>query len=135
MIPGNDSTVGVASSGCPAPAVVDTTPATITIGRTPSRTTRKKLVKGISSKISANEPVSLEVALLGKAHSAGLAKTADVVLAEKTYGTSAAARSVKLKPKSGLVGHRKSFSVRLRVIATDVAGNRSTKTKTIRVKN
>jgi hypothetical protein len=86
------------------------------------------------SRISAGEPVSLEIALLGKARSASVAKTADVVLAEKNYALSSAARSVRLKPKRSLVGKRKSFSVRLRVIATDAAGNRSTKTKTIRVR-
>ena len=32
------------------------------------------------------------------------------------------------------LGRKKSFTVRLRVIATDAAGNRSTKTKTIRVR-
>jgi len=133
--------VGDATDGCPAVAgtangcvAPDTTAATITIGRTSSRTTRKKFFNGITSRISAGEPVSLEIALLGKARSAGLAKATDVVLAEKNYKLSAAARSVRLKPKRSLVGGRKTFTVRLRVIATDAAGNRSTKTKTIRVR-
>ena len=122
---------GLAPTGCPAP---DTTAATITIGLAPSRTTRAKLLKGIVARISANEPVSLEVALLGKARSAGLAHTADLVLAERNFGMSTAPRKVKLKPKRSLVGKRKRFTVRLRVIATDAAGNRSTRTKSIRIR-
>ena len=125
------TTAGLAPGGCPVP---DTAAPAITIGRAPSRTTRKKLLKGISSTLSANEPVSLEVALLGKARTAGLSKTADVVLAEKSFGLSASGRSVKLKPRRSLVGRRTRFSVRLRVVATDAAGNRSTTTKTIRVR-
>jgi hypothetical protein len=133
--------VADAADGCPAVAgtangcvAPDKTAATITIGRTSSRTTRKKFFNGITSRISAGEPVSLEVALLGKARSASVARSTDVVLAEKNYKLSAAARSVRLKPKRSLVGRRKSFTVRLRVIATDAAGNRSTRTKTIRVR-
>lgn len=133
--------VGDATDGCPAVAgtangcvAPDTNAPVITIAKTSSRTTRKKFFAGIVSRISAGEPVSLEIALLGKARSASVAKTTDVVLAEKNFALSSAARSVRLKPKRSLVGKRKNFSVRLRVIATDAAGNRRTKTKTIRVR-
>jgi hypothetical protein len=122
------------ANGCVTPPVPDTTKATITISGAPSRIARKKFFNGISARVSTGEAVSLDVALLGKARSAGLARTADVVLATKSFGLSTAKRSVKLKPKRSLVGRRKSFTVRLQVIATDAAGNRSTKTKTIRVR-
>ena len=140
---GADACPSIASAeanGCvtppvlPAPVVPDTTKATITISRAPSSVKRAAFLKGVSASISGNEPVSLEVTLLGKASSASVAKTADVVLAEKNFALSASARSVKLKPKRSLVGKRKRFSARLQVIATDAAGNRSTKTKTIRVR-
>jgi hypothetical protein len=134
---GTDACPTVASpeaNGCVTPPAADTTAAKITIGSTPSRTTRKKFFSGIASRISASEPVSLEIALLGKARSAGLGKTADVVLAEKSYGLSASSRSVKLKPKRSLIGRKKTFKVRLQVIATDAAGNRTTKTKSISVR-
>jgi hypothetical protein len=117
-----------------APPVPDKTAATITISRAPSSVKRAAFLKGVSARISGNEPVSLEVALLGKASSASVARTADVVLAEKNFALSASARSVKLKPKRSLVGRRKRFSVRLQVIATDAAGNRTRTTKTIRVR-
>jgi hypothetical protein len=96
--------------------------------------TRKRFLKGVSARLSANEGVALEVALLGKARGVRLARTTDVVLAEKKYRLSTATRKVKLKAKRSLVGRRKRFTVRLRVIATDAAGNRATKTKTIRVR-
>jgi hypothetical protein len=134
---GADACPAIASAeanGCVTPPVPDTTKATITISRAPSSVKRAAFLKGVSARISGNEPVSLEVTLLGKARTASVAKTTDVVLAEKNFALSASARSVKLKPKRSLVGKRKSFSVRLRVIATDAAGNRSTKTKTIRVR-
>jgi hypothetical protein len=41
---------------------------------------------------------------------------------------------VTLKPKRRLLAARSRFSVRLRVTATDAAGNSRTRTKTIRVR-
>jgi hypothetical protein len=129
-----DLAPGPPPRGCPAFITPDTTKATITISRASGRVKRAAFLKGVSARISGNEPVSLEVTLLGKASSASVARTGDVVLAEKKFALSASARSVKLKPKRSLVGRRKRFSVRLQVVATDAAGNRSTKTKTIRVR-
>jgi len=126
---------GPAPSGCPPFATpADITAPTVTVSRAPRRLTRAKLLKGVSARIATNEPARLEVALLGKASSAGLARAGDVVLAERNFGLSAATRSVKLKPKRSLLGRRKRFSVRLRVVATDAAGNRRTTTKTIPVR-
>ena len=130
--------VGDATDGCPAVAGTrngcDGTAATVTIGRSASRVKRAAFLKGITGRITSTEPVALEVSLLGKAGSAGLARPGDVVLAERNFGLSASARNVRLKPRRSLVGLRKTFTVRLRVVATDTAGNRSTKTKTIRVR-
>ena len=129
------------ANGCPDPAPVvglpaplDTAAPTITLSRTASRLTRRRFFAGVASRISVGEASSLNVTLLGRARSAGLARPGDVVLAERNLGRSAAARSVKLKPNRRLVGRRKRFTVRLRVIATDAAGNRRTVTKTIRVR-
>jgi hypothetical protein len=125
---------------CPAvagtpPTGCDTTPATITIAGAARRMTRKRFLKrGVRARLSANEGVALEVALLGKARRVSLARATDVVLAEKKYRTSTATRRVRLKAKRRLVGPRRRFTVRLRVIATDAAGNRSRKTRTIRVR-
>jgi hypothetical protein len=130
-----------AQGGCPAQPVtppvtppVDSAAANLTLSRFAGRLTRRNFLKGVSGRIASNEPVSLEVTLLGRARSAGLARAGDVVLAERNFGMSPATRSVKLKPKRSLVGRRKRFTARVRVIATDVAGNRRTVTKSVSVR-
>jgi hypothetical protein len=120
---------GPAPSGCP-----DVTDPTVTVSGAPRRVSLKRFLKGVSARVAPSEPVSLEVALLGLARSARIARAGDVVLAERKLGTSADTRRVRLKPRRKLVGRRKRFSVRLRVIATDAAGNRATAVKTIRVR-
>ena len=120
---------GPAPSGCP-----DVANPTVTISRAPRRVSLKRFLNGISARISSSEAVSLEVALVGRARSAGIARVGDLVLAQRNFGSSAATRRVTLKPRRRLVGRRKRFSVRLRVIATDAAGNRGTAVKTIRVR-
>ena len=107
----------------------------ITFTKTPRRITRKRLFKGVRSRIAVNEAASLDVALLGRARSVRVARVGDVVLAERHLARSARTRTVTLKPKRRrLLATRARFSVRLRVTATDAAGNRRTKTKTIRVR-
>ena len=69
---------------------------------------RSAFLKGVSARISGNEPVSLGVALLGKASSASVARAGDVVLAEKNFGLSASARTVKLKPPTWSASARAS---------------------------
>jgi uncharacterized protein DUF4394/thrombospondin type 3 repeat protein len=107
---------------------------TIRFSETASRITRKRLLKGVRSRIAVNEPARLDVALLGRARSARIARAGDVVLAERHLGRSARTRTVTLKPKRGLLATRGRFSVRLRVTATDAAGNSRTRTKKIRVR-
>jgi hypothetical protein len=48
-------------------------------------------------------------------------------------GRSASARHIKVKPSRKLVGHAHRFTVRLRIVATDAAGNTRTVTRTVRV--
>jgi hypothetical protein len=106
----------------------------ITFTKTPRRITRKRLLKGVRSRIAVDEAASLDVALLGRARSVRVARAGDVVLAERHLARSASTRTVTLKPKRRLLATRARFSVRLRVTATDAAGNRRTRTKTIRVR-
>jgi hypothetical protein len=80
------------------------------------------------------EAARLDVALLGRARSVRVARAGDVVLAERHLRRSARTRRVTLKPKRRLLATRARFSVRLRVTATDAAGNSRTRTKTIRVR-
>jgi uncharacterized protein DUF4394/thrombospondin type 3 repeat protein len=106
----------------------------ITFRRTPKALTHARFFNGVRSRIAVSEAASLDIALLGRATSAHVAKAGDVVLAEKHLRRSAKAHSVRLKPKRALVARSARFSVRLRVTATDAAGNRRTKTKKIRVR-
>lgn len=62
-----------------------------------------------------------------------MAVFAAAVPAAAGLSRSARTRTVRLKPRRRLIATRGSrFTVRLRVTATDRAGNRRTKTKTIR---
>jgi uncharacterized protein DUF4394 len=123
-------------TGCPAPAPpADDDFPTITVRGVPSRLSLKRfLARGVLARIAPSEPARLEVALLGRARAVRIARVGDVVLAERNLGVSAAARRVRLKPSRRLVARAKRFTVRLRVIATDAAGNRRTVVKTIRVR-
>jgi hypothetical protein len=106
----------------------------ITFTKIPRRITRKRLLKGVRSRIALDEAARLDVALLGRATSVRVARAGDVVLAERHLRRSARTRTVILRPKRGLLATRARFSVRLRVTATDAAGNSRTSTKTIRVR-
>ena len=132
--------VGDASDACPTVAG-DTTghgcdglkPAII-LTRTPRRMKRKRFFAGVVTRIAVSEAARLDVVLLGRARTARVARAGDVVLAERHLGSSATTRSVKLRPTRALASRSARFSARLRVTATDAAGNRSTKTRTIRVR-
>jgi hypothetical protein len=118
----------------PPPPEPDVTDPTLTIAGAPRRQSFKRFVKGVVARITPSEAVSLDVALLGRARSAGIARVGDLVLAQRSLGASAEARRVTLKPRRKLIGRRKRFSVRLRIVATDAAGNAATVTRTIRVR-
>jgi hypothetical protein len=132
--------LGDASDACPTLAGTaakngcDGTAPTIAITRTPRRMKRKRFFHGVVTRISAGEAARLDVALLGRARSARVARTGDIVLAERHLGLSARTRSLRLKPRRALVSRSRRFSVRLRVTATDAAGNSATRTRTIRVR-
>ena len=106
----------------------------ITFTKTARRITHKRFFNGVRSRIAVSERASLDVVLLGRATSVYVARAGDIVLAQRHLSSSARTRTVKLKPKRRLVARRARFSVRLRVTATDAAGNSRTKTKTIRVR-
>jgi Domain of unknown function (DUF4394)/Thrombospondin type 3 repeat len=132
--------VGDAADACPTAAGTaakngcDGTAPAITLTRTRRRMTHKRFFAGVVTRIAVGEPARLEVTVLGRARSARIARAGDVVLAERRLGLSGRTRTVRLRPKRSLASRRARFSVRLRVIATDAAGNRSTRTRTIRVR-
>jgi hypothetical protein len=132
--------VGDGSDACPTGAGTaanngcDGTAPTITIRRTPRRMKRARFFHGVVARISVGEEARLDVVLLGRARSARVARTGDIVLAERHLKRSARTRSLRLRPKRALVSRSARFSVRLRVTATDAAGNSRTRTLSIRVR-
>ena len=55
------------------------------------------------------------------------------VVASKSLGLATGRRSVTLKPAQRRLAARRSLTLRLKVVATDAAGNRATVTRTINV--
>lgn len=111
-----------------APAVV--------LRRAPSRMTRAAFLRGVTVAITPSEPSSLAVDLLGTTGRAVLARAGTVELAaSRSLPLAAGTRTVVLRPARKLVLHaRRRFTARLRVTATDGAGNRTTVTRSIAVR-
>ena len=119
---------GTAPRGC------DTRAPKIRLRKTAKKLTFKRFFNGVRSRISVSEPASLDITLLASLSSARAAKAGDLVLAEKHLKRSRKTRTVRLKPKRSLFGRTfLPITVRLRVTATDAAGNRRTTTRKIRV--
>jgi hypothetical protein len=114
----------------PAP---DTTAPTVTISA-PKSVKLAAFLKGVKVTVTPNEAAALEITLEGTLTNARISAY-NVALAKKTLASAAGGRSVTLKPAKKVVGKpRKAVKVRVRVLATDAAGNRSTITRTISVK-
>lgn len=108
------------------PGLVDTTPPTLTLSRQSSRRLAAFL-KGVKVTATPGEPAALKFELIAAKRGTRLAST--------TLPLAAGARTAKLKPSPRLVGTpRKVFKVRVRVNATDAAGNRMVVTRTFTVK-
>jgi hypothetical protein len=118
----------------PGPPAADTTPPTLAVSARLSMRLAAFL-KGVKVKATPGEPAALKLELVAKQRGARLAATKNVVLASTALPIAAGARTATLKPSRRLVGKpRKAFTVRLRVTATDAAGNRKVVTKTLTVK-
>jgi hypothetical protein len=112
----------------------DKTPPTLTLSR-PGSLRLAAFLKGVVVAATPGEPAALKFALIATQRGARLAATKEVVLASRALPLAAGRRMVTLTPSKRLVGKPlKSFVVRLRVTATDAAGNRTVKTKPITVK-
>jgi hypothetical protein len=118
----------------PGPPVADTTPPTLAVSARLSMRFAAFL-KGVEVKATPGEPAALKLELVAKKRGTRPAATKNVVLASTALPIAAGARTATLKPSRRLVGKpRKAFTVRLRVTATDAAGNRKVVTKTFTVK-
>jgi hypothetical protein len=119
---------GLGADGC------DRRAPTIRFRKVPRKLTFKRFFHGVVSRIAVGERARLDVVLLASLSSASAAKAGDLVLAEKHLKPSRKTRSVRLKPKRSLFGRTfLPITVRLRVTATDAAGNRRTATRKIKI--
>lgn len=118
----------------PVPVAKDTSAPTIVLAGVKRRMSFAAFLKGVTVKVTPSEPASLTGELLGTAKKSKLAAFTRT-LAKKSLPLAGGRRTLKLKPKRKRVGRpSKAFKVRLRLTATDAAGNAATATKTIKVK-
>jgi hypothetical protein len=127
---------GLGANGCPRfdtpPAPPDRTAPGLTVSA-PSKLKLTALLKGFKASATPDETSTLQFELYASAKTAHIAKSYNLVLATRSLSSAAGKRSVTLKPKRSLIGKARSFTVRVKVTATDTSGNRTVKTKTIRV--
>jgi hypothetical protein len=115
-------------------AAPDTTAPKLTLKAPPSTTLASLTSKGVKATITSSEAAKLDVSLEGTPKTAVLSAAYGLTLASKSLSATGT-KSVTLKPSRKLVGKpRRAFKVRIKVVATDAAGNRSTTTRTVTVK-
>ena len=115
-------------------AAPDTKAPATTIKAPPSTTQFSLGSKGVKATITVSEAAKLEVSLEGTPSTAVLSAAYGLTLASKTVNNASGTKSVTLKPSRKLVGRpRRAFKVRIKVVATDAAGSRSTATRTLTV--
>lgn len=116
------------------PLPPDVTPPTLTVFA-PASLTMKKLLRGLTVSATPSERASVTFELLASARKATLAAARDLTLAFEAFPAATEKRTVRLKPTRALLGEpRKAFRLRLRINATDIAGNVRTITESITVK-
>jgi hypothetical protein len=109
----------------------------LTLGLLPRTVTRAALLrKGLKLDITANEAVSLDVQLLGRPRFLRGARSGDVVLTHTKLALGSGKRTLKLKVLRTLRRHftRHPAQVRVSVLATDAAGNRTRVMKLLTVR-
>ncbi len=129
--------IALTGSGATAeePPAPDTSPPSLHLAGVPTAINAKRFRKGFTIVVTPDESAALDVELLGKALPGALASALDLRLFSRSLADSAIPRKVKVKPKSRLVGKiRHKLKVKLEVVATDAAGNRSTRSRSIVVK-
>ena len=113
----------------PIAAARDTSAPTILLRGVKRKMSFAAFLKGVAVRVTPSEPAGLTGELLGAAKKSKLASFTRT-LAKKSLPLAGGQRTLKLKPKKRLVGRpSKAFKVRLRVTATDAAGNVGTATR------
>jgi hypothetical protein len=118
----------------PPPVAQDSTAPIVNVSGVSQSVPFKSFLSGLKPTVTANEPASLDLALQGTIKRATVSAF-ELALASASLGSAGGSRSVTLKPRAKLVGKpKRAFRVRLHIVATDAAGNRSTADQTITVK-
>jgi Thrombospondin type 3 repeat len=124
--------------GCPLPVALPTPPdktaplASVVVAKKLSL--KKVLRKGIVVKLASNEPAAFDVEVAAAAKSARLAQVGDLIVSAKTLAIGSGQRSVKLTIAKKFRKALKAKSrLRLKVVATDAAGNRTVTASGIRL--
>jgi hypothetical protein len=87
---------------------------------------KKLLRKGIVVTVGANEPAAFELEIAAAAKSARLAQVGNLIVSAKQIALGGGQRSVKLTiAKKFRKALRAKSRLRLKVVATDAAGNRT----------
>jgi hypothetical protein len=117
----------------PPPAPEVTSPS-VTLAGVPRALRLGRLLRGLRVSLTPSEAASFELTLLAKPRRVQVAQF-DLVLARRTLTRAAEPRTVLVRPKRRLLRRTaRRFRLRLRVSATDAAGNTSTTSRTIRVR-
>jgi Ca2+-binding RTX toxin-like protein len=118
----------------PPPVVPDTRKPKVKLDGLPARPRFHHVRSGLRPRLSADEPVAYVVELLGAATRAHIARRYNLTLARRTISRTSKPRRITLRPKSALLGERRKLRVRIRVTATDAAGNATVLVKTLKVR-
>ncbi len=90
-------------------------------------------LKGVTFTAAPDRTASLQVTLLGSVSRATIARAYPLVLATKTFGSSAKKRTLTIVPAKKLVGRPRKAGARLVIVATGATGRQSTITKQLTV--
>ena len=101
---------------------------------TKARLTRRQFLKGVSVKLSTDEPATIVAELRGRASRSRTTGPYTRPLGSRTLrGVTNKAITIRIKPRPAAVGKARTFNVRLRLTVTDALGNRRITGQTIRV--
>jgi hypothetical protein len=118
----------------PPPPVVDKTPPTFKTSKLPKKLRFKRLLAGLTFTVNPSEPAAFDATLAGAARSVKLAKTYNVTISHRALKLAPGRRRITLKVRRKLFGKSRKFTLRLTLVATDAAGNKTTKRSTIKVR-
>lgn len=132
-VPGPTVTVPGPTITVPGPPPgADTTRPTLTVAGLATRVPLATFRRGVTARVTPSEPVTLDATLSVVPRRATVAQF--LALAERTTNVVPAGTRLRLRPSARLLGRpKRRFRARLRLVATDRAGNRATVTRTITV--